>query len=87
MSDETGKEKKDVTIIVNGTPSQVPKGKISFAQLTSIAFDNNPPTGENVVITITYSKGASPQSGSLLAGQEVEDKDGMVFNVRATDKS
>ena len=53
----------------------------------NLAFNNEPPTGPNVVITVTYSKGEHPKDGSLLPGQSVKVKAGMVFNVTATDKS
>ena len=89
MSDiNTNKEEKhDVTIIIDGTPFKVPKGKISYEQVVNYAFDNNPPVGPNVVITVNYSRGAGGKEGSLLPGNGVEVIDGMVFNVKATDKS
>lgn len=80
-------EKHDVSIIIDGTPFEVPKGRISYEQVVNYAFDNNPPTGPNVVITVTYSRGVDGKEGSLLAGHEVEVKAGMVFNVKATDQS
>lgn len=80
-------EKKDVTIIVNTREKVAPKQDHTYAQIVALAFDN-PPTGENIEITITYRKGTgdSPE-GSLVAGDTVKIKDGMIFNVRATDKS
>lgn len=89
MADEKKDKPKDktVTIIVNGTPHEVEDKKVSFEQLADLAFDGNPPTGENILITIKYSKGNSPQEGSLEAGGSVNVKDGMVFSVTATDKS
>lgn len=78
---------KQVSIIIDGTPFEVPKGKITFEQVVNLAFDNNPPSGPNVVITVNYSRGEGGHSGSLLPGQDVEVTAGMVFNVKATDKS
>ncbi len=80
-------EHHEVSIIIDGTPFEVPKGKISFQQVVNLAFDNNPPSGPNVVITVTFSRGEGGHSGSLLPGQDVEVTAGMVFNVKATDKS
>lgn len=79
--------KKNVTIIIDGSPYEVPKDKIAFEQIVNLAFDNNPPQGPNVVITVKYSKGEGGKDGSLLPGQNVEVKEGMVFNVQATDRS
>jgi len=85
MSDD--KEKKTVTIIVNGRKKEVEKDKMSFEDIVNLAFDNNPPKGELIVITVTFSKGEGGKQGTLLPGQDVNVKDGMIFNVTATDKS
>jgi hypothetical protein len=82
-----GADKEDVSIIIDGTSFDVPKGKITFEGVVNLAFDNNPPSGPNVVITVTYSRGEGGHSGSLLPGSDVEVTAGMVFNVKATDKS
>lgn len=78
-----------VTIIVNGRPKVVKdKDKmLSFREIVALAFDN-PPTGDNIVFTITYRKGprANPE-GTLVEGGSVKIQDGMIFNVTATDKS
>lgn len=78
---------KTVTIIVNGRKKEVAKEKISYEEIVDLAFDNNPPKGEFIVITVTYSKGEDGKQGTLLPGQDVKVKDGMIFNVTATDKS
>ena len=78
---------KDFHIIVNARPKVVTERFLSFAQIVALAFDN-PPTGPNIMFTITYRNGP-PQNpeGSLLEGQSVKIKDKMVFNVTPTDKS
>ena len=81
-------ESKDVTIIVNGRQRTVSKNsELTVAQVVALAFDN-PPTGENVEFTITYRKahGERPE-GSMSGADTVKVKEGMVFNVTATDKS
>ena len=86
--DEGHGQNKDVTNIVNRRAKVVPKNEeLSFAELVALAFNNNPPTGPNIVITVTYSKGEDGKQGTLLEGQSVKIKDGMVFYVTATDKS
>ena len=87
MADTQEEEKHEVTIIIDGTQFEVPKEKISYEQVVNYAFDNDPPTGPDVVITVNYSRGVDGKEGSLLSGKDVEVKAGMVFNVKATDKS
>lgn len=81
-------ESKDITIIVNGREKTVPKNDdLTFNELVVLAFDN-PPSGENIVFTITYRKGhGNKPEGSLAEGESVKAKDGMIFNVTPTDKS
>lgn len=78
---------KDITIVVNGREKIVTGKELSFAQLVALAFDT-PPTGENIVFTITYRRGQGEKpEGSLVEGETVKIKKGMIFNVTATDKS
>lgn len=82
-------EPQDVTIIVNGRQRSVPKNnELTVLQVVALAFDT-PPTGENVEFTITYRKGGNEHrpEGSMSGNDTVKVKDGMVFNVTATDKS
>jgi len=84
--DDHGRE-KTFTIIVNGRKKIVTQREMSFQEIVSLAFDSNPPTGEFIVITITFSRGEDGKQGTLLPGGTVKIKDGMIFNVTATDKS
>lgn len=78
---------KDFTIIVNGRQKIVTEKELSFAEIVALAFDN-PPTGSNIVFTITYRKGTGNKpEGTLVEGETVKIKEGMIFNVTATDKS
>lgn len=72
------------TVIVNGRPKKVEAGELSYEDVVALAFEN-PPSGENVVITISWRHGN--ESGTLTAGNSVQVKDGMKFDVTATDKS
>lgn len=78
---------KEFTIIINGRKKEVTAKELSFEDIVNLAFDNNPPKGPNVVITVTYSKGEDGKQGTLLPGDIVKIKNNMVFNVTATDKS
>jgi hypothetical protein len=78
---------KQITIIVNGRAKQVPKEEMTFEELVALAFDN-PPSGSNIVFTVTYRKGhGNKPEGTLTQGEMVKVKEGMIFNVTATDKS
>lgn len=86
-----GKGKNDpkaVTIIVNTREHEVDKNtEISFEEVVSLAYDGAPPTGPNFEFTVMYRRGHGNKDGSLVAGQSVKVKDGMVFSVSATDRS
>ncbi|HKW35453.1 MAG TPA: multiubiquitin domain-containing protein [Candidatus Acidoferrum sp.] len=74
-------------IIVNGQKKQVTTETVTFDQVVKLAFPT-PPTGGNILFTVSYEDGphANPQ-GSLQEGGTVQVKNGMIFNVTATDKS
>jgi hypothetical protein len=78
---------KTVTVIVNARPKDVASKTLTFEEVVALAFDA-PPTGENVMFTVTFRRGdgAKPE-GSLVAGETVKVKEGMIFNATATDKS
>lgn len=78
---------KSRKIIVNGREKITEQRDLSFTDLVNMAFEN-PPSGENVCFTVTYRNGhPSKPEGSLIEGQSVRVKEGMVFNVTSTDKS
>ena len=78
---------KEITIIVNGREKVVDKKELSFLEIVALAFET-PPTGPNIVFTITYRRGHGDKpEGTLLPGETVTIKQGMIFNVTATDKS
>ncbi len=78
-------QKKEVTIIVNARPHQVEKEKICFSEVVALS---GLPGGENVTFTVTFRRGAGHKpEGSLVEGECVQAKEGMIFNVTRTDKS
>jgi Multiubiquitin len=84
---QEGHDKKKFTISVNGRPKEVSNNELSFEDIVKLAFPN-PPSGGNIVFTVTF-RGANedPSQGTLVAGETVEIKDGTKFDVTATDKS
>lgn len=79
---------RKTTIVVNGKKEAVQGKKISYEELLAIAFNGNPPTGENVNIVVTYKNGPdAKRKGTLVSGQSVKIQEGMRFNVVAADKS
>ncbi len=79
---------KEYEIIVNGRQRQVTVRELSFAEVLALAFDPVP-EGPNWVFTVTYrhGHGEKPEGSMTAGGAPVKVKDGMVFNVTATDKS
>ncbi len=88
LNDSTKQEEKTVTIIVNGRERSWPKNaEISYEEVVRLAFEN-PPTGDDIQITVQYTRGEGHKpSGTLVEGQSVKVKDGMVFDVTATNRS
>jgi hypothetical protein len=78
---------KPVTIVVNGEPHEVPKDEITFDEVVALAYPGGP-QGPNIIYSVTYRKGPDHKPKGILAeGASVKVKDGMVFDVRVTDKS
>lgn len=81
------KQSKEVTIIVNSREKTVSEKELTYSEIVALAFDN-PPTGPLVYFTITYRRGhGNKPEGTLSEGESVKVKDGMIFDVTATDKS
>lgn len=74
-------------IVVNARKKNVEHGKLSFVQVVSLAFDPVP-DGPYWVFTVSYRDGPprNPE-GSMVEGGFVRIKNGMIFNVTATDRS
>jgi len=88
MSEHEKPEKHEVTIIIDGTQHQWSEKEISYDQVVSLAYNGNPPTGDQVQITVGYHRGHGDKpEGDLEPGQSVKVKDSMVFDVTATNRS
>lgn len=86
---EKGNKDKTIVIIVNGQEVSVPAKpkEISYEQVVKIAY---PQYEENdqIIYTVAYSKGPSEnQKGTLVKGQTVKLKKGMIFNVGCSSRS
>jgi len=79
-------EPRTVTIIVEGTPHEWPKGEITFAEVVALEvpdFAQHP----EVTYAVTYNRGHGNKEGILAPGASVKVKEGMVFNVSETGQS
>lgn len=79
---------KTVTIIVNGRPKTVPKkDELTFEEVVALAFEN-PQSGDGIQYTVQYTRGhGNKPAGTLVEGQAVKVKEGMEFDVTATNRS
>jgi hypothetical protein len=78
------KHTKSVTIVVNGTQHDVPKGKLTYAQVVKLAFTDYPQTPP-LTYSVAYHHGK--HEGVLSPGGSIEVKEEMVFDVSPTGQS
>lgn len=72
-------------IKVNGRTRTVEQKKQSYRDIARIAYPDA--DFDKFKYTITYLNGVGGAEGDLEEGEKVEVTDGMVFNVRRSDKS
>lgn len=78
---------KALTIMVNGRPKEVATKELFFRDVVALAFPN-PPSNANTIFTVTYRRGhGNKPEGTLVDGESIKVKDGMIVNVTPTDKS
>jgi hypothetical protein len=84
-SDQAPGQNKATMIVINGRPREVNGQKISYSEVVRIAFPDDP-TNENLEYTVAY---ANPhgKDGTLVNGQDIHIKEGMIFNVSKTNRS
>lgn len=75
----------DFEIKVNGRTRKVCGERQDYRDIAAIAYPN--PDFTKFLYTITYLNGIHGASGDLVEGETIEIKNGMVFNVRRSDKS
>jgi len=85
--DEHFHSERAYEIIVNTRRKNVTKAKLSFNAVVHLAYDPVP-TGPNILFTVMYRHGPRQNpEGDMVEGQIVRLKDGMVFDVKHTDRS
>ncbi|MGA2505971.1 MAG: multiubiquitin domain-containing protein [Chitinispirillaceae bacterium] len=84
IQDEHFYSEQIFNIIVNGQKKEVTKKVLSYAEIVALDPDSKP----GFQYTIIYRKGPpSNREGTLLEGQLIKIKNGMVFNVTPTIQS
>lgn len=84
---DSGGHNATATIVVDGSPYDVEKEKISFAEIVTLAYPDYPQHPE-ITYSVTYKRGPSANHEGILApGGTVMVKKDMVFNVSRTGQS
>ena len=84
-SEEAPGHNKSYSIIVNGRPRTISVKKLTYIEAVHLVYPNEQPS-DLIAFTVTYSN-PHGQDGSLVDGQEVNVHEGMILNVRKTDRS
>lgn len=85
--EKTEDNKKTVTIIVEGTPHEWPKGEITYAEVVTLEVPDYPQHPE-ITYSVKYKRGHGDKPEGILApGASVQVKEGMIFNVSETGQS
>lgn len=80
-------KKKLVTIFVESTPHEWPKGEITYAEVVTLEVPDYPQHPE-ITYSVKYSRGhGNKPEGTLSPGGTVNVKEGMRFNVSETGQS
>lgn len=81
------KPKKTVTIIVEGTEHEWPKGEINYAEVVTLEVPDYAQHPE-ITYSVRYKRGqGNKPEGTLAPGASVKVKEGMIFNVSETGQS
>lgn len=81
-------EVKTVTIIVEGTPHEWPKGEISYEEVVTLEVPDYAQHPE-ITYSVKYTRGHGnkPEGTLSKGGDPVKVKDGMTFSVSETGQS
>lgn len=84
-ADQAPGQNKTSMIVINGRQREVSGQSISYSQVVQIAFPDDQ-VDEAIEYTVAY---ANPhgKDGTLVNGQDVHIKEGMIFNVSKTNRS
>jgi len=87
MAKDDDKKDKTVTIIVDGTPHEVPKKEdITYDEVVALAYPDYRQHPE-ITYSVTYTKGAGGKEGILSPGGSVKVHERMEFRVNRTGQS
>ena len=76
-----------VTIFVEGTPHQWPKGEITYDEVVTLEVPDYP-QHQDITYSVKYKRGqGNKPEGTLAKGESVQVKDGMEFSVSETGQS
>jgi Multiubiquitin len=83
--DHASEHNKTTIIIVNGRQKEVTGKTISYSHVVQLAYPNDQ-ANDTIEYTVAY---ANPhgKDGTLVEGQSVHIKKGMIFNVTKTNRS
>ena len=84
-----GKPDEPITIIVNGVDKVLPAGtrQLSYDEVVKLAYPNYS-DAPNIVYTVVFSNGPlENKKGTLVKGDIVRVRKGMIFNVGKSNKS
>lgn len=84
-SDQAPGQNTTSMIVINGRQREVSGQSISYSQAVQLAFPDDQ-ANETIEYTVAY---ANPhgKDGTLVNGQDVHIKEGMIFNVSKTNRS
>ena len=82
---EAFKHHKSFTIVDNGRRRTITEDKLTYIEAVHLAYPGEQPS-DTVSFTVTYSN-PHGKDGSLVEGQETKIHEGMIINVRKTDRS
>ncbi len=82
---EKGELERNFTIVVNGRERTVTEKRQSYRAIVRLAYPD--PNFDQFLYVIPYFKGEGEREGDLSEGETVRVENGMVFNVRRSDKS
>ena len=79
--------RREFTIVVNGRPKEIAQSHLTYWEVVQLAYPDAVPS-QTTVYTVTYKRGPGHNpEGTMVEGQTVQIKNGMLFNVTRTDKS